>query len=91
MTRLPHSLEPKIVFKPNPTQSDPEHRDECYIAKWRVFSENGDYKYKTKVCSIRKHGRLAAYSQTKRALLDAHKDVIDLLVFMGRLNSIDLK
>ncbi|MDK9759426.1 Fe3+-citrate ABC transporter substrate-binding protein, partial [Vibrio sp. D173a] len=23
--------------------------------------------------------------------LDAHKDVIDLLVFMGRLNSIDLK
>jgi hypothetical protein len=56
-----------------------------------VFSDNGDYKYKTKVCSIRKHGRLAAYSQTKRALLDAHKDVIDLLIFMGRLNSIDLK
>ena len=27
MTRLPHSLEPKIVFKPNPTQTDPEHRD----------------------------------------------------------------
>lgn len=91
MTRLPHSLEPKIVFKPNPTQSDPGHRDECYIAKWRVFSENGDYKYRTKVCSIRKHGRLAAYSQTKRALLEAHKDVIELLIFMGRLNSIDLK
>ena len=49
MTRLPHSLEPKIVFKPNPTQSDPEHRDECYIAKWRVFAENGEYKYRTKV------------------------------------------
>lgn len=91
MTRLPHSLEPKIIYKPNPTQVDPEHRDACYIAKWREFNEEGAYKYRTIVRSINKYGKLAAYSQTKKALLQAHKDSLELLVFMGRLNSIDLK
>nr|MVG00930.1 iron ABC transporter substrate-binding protein [Vibrio cholerae] len=41
--------------------------------------------------SINKHGKLAAYTKTKKALLAAHKDCLDILVFMGRLNSIDLK
>ncbi len=91
MTRLPHSLEPKIVHKPNPTQTDPQHRDTCYIAKWREFNEHGEYKYKTVVRSISKYGKLAAYSQTKKALLDAHQDNLELLTFMGRLNSVHLK
>ncbi|MDP2571100.1 Fe3+-citrate ABC transporter substrate-binding protein [Vibrio sp. vnigr-6D03] len=91
MTRLPHSVEPVIVYKPNPTKSDPEHRDACYLAKWREFNESGEYKYKTKVCSINKHGKLAAYTQTKKALLEAHKNNIEILTYMGRLNSIDLK
>ncbi|GAD77795.1 hypothetical protein VAZ01S_092_00060 [Vibrio azureus NBRC 104587] len=91
MTRLPHSVEPKIVHKPNPTLENPENRDACYIAKWREFDEHGEYKYKTIVRSINKYGKLAAYMQTKKALLEAHKDNLELLSFMGRLQSIDLK
>ncbi|EGR0099777.1 TPA: Fe3+-citrate ABC transporter substrate-binding protein [Vibrio vulnificus] len=91
MTRLPHSLEPKIVHKPNPTLADPNNRDTCYIAKWRVINDKGEYKYKTVVRSISKYGKLAAYSQTKKALLEAHKENLEILTFMGRLNSIGLK
>lgn len=91
MTRLPHNLEPSIVYKPSPTLSDPDHRDACYIAKWRELCDDGKYRYRTKVCSINKHGKLAAYTQTKKALLVAHKDNLKILEFMGRLHSIDLK
>ncbi|EJN6827384.1 Fe3+-citrate ABC transporter substrate-binding protein [Vibrio cidicii] len=91
MTRLPHSLEPKIVHKPSPTQSDPNNRDTCYIAKWRELNDQGEYRYKTVVRSISKYGKLAAYSQTKKALLEAHKENLEILTFMGRLNSIGLK
>ena len=91
MTRLPHSIEPKIVHKPSPTKDNPDNRDTCYIAKWREMNDLGEYKYKTVVRSINKYGTLAAYIQTKKALLDAHKDNLDILAFMGRLNRIDLK
>ncbi len=87
MTRLPHDLEPKIIYK----SKDPETSAGYYIAKWREHLEDGKFKYRSKVCSIDKHGKLAAYSIAKRALLEAHKDNIDILIFMGRLNSIDLK
>lgn len=87
MTRLPHDLEPKIVYK----SRDPALSEGYYIAKWREYLGNGEFKYRSKVCSIDKHGKLAAYSIAKRALLEAHKDVIDILMFMGRLNSVDLK
>ncbi|OZT82333.1 Fe3+-citrate ABC transporter substrate-binding protein, partial [Vibrio sp. 03_296] len=30
-------------------------------------------------------------SQTKKALLEAHKENLEILTFMGRLNSIGLK
>ncbi|NLS11639.1 Fe3+-citrate ABC transporter substrate-binding protein [Vibrio sp. SM6] len=91
MTRLPHSVEPKIVYKPNPTQSDPNHRDACYIAKWRECDDDGTVHYKTVVRSIKKYGKLAAYTQTKKALLEAHRDNIEILSFMGRVASINLK
>ncbi|MDF4887213.1 hypothetical protein P3576_28705, partial [Vibrio parahaemolyticus] len=70
---------------------NPDNRDTCYIAKWREFNDDGEYKYKTVVRSISKYGKLAAYMQTKKALLEAHKDNLEILTFMGRLNSIDLK
>lgn len=41
--------------------------------------------------SIEAHGRLAAYTQCKKAILDAHSEEIELLRFMGRLSTIDLK
>jgi hypothetical protein len=91
MTRLPHSLEPKIIHKPRPTKDDPEYRDACYIAAWRTYDNQGECHFKSVVCSISKHGKLAAYSKTKKALLEAHKEYLDLLIYMGRLNSIDLK
>lgn len=87
MTRLPHDLEPKIIYK----SRDPETSQGYDIAKWREYDDQGNFTYRSSVCSIDKHGKLAAYSKAKRALLEAHKDNIDLLLFMGRLNSIDLK
>lgn len=91
MTRLPHSLEPKIIHKPRPTKSDPDAKDACYIAAWRSYDSNGKLIYKSVVCSIKRHGKLAAYSKTKKALLEANKENLEILEFMGRLNSIDLK
>ncbi|MEH0688369.1 Fe3+-citrate ABC transporter substrate-binding protein [Vibrio cholerae] len=91
ITRLPHSLEPKIIYKPRPTKHDPEARDECYIAAWRNYDDNGRLIYKSVVCSIKKHGRLGAYTKTKKALLEANKDNLEILEFMGRLTSIAFK
>lgn len=82
--RLPHSLEPKIVNKPAPTLTDPNHRLSCYLAKWKEFDEHGNYKLKTVVRSIDKYGKLSAYTQTKQALLDAHKDLIPIIEYMER-------
>ena len=91
MTRLPHSLEPKIIYKPRPTLDNPEARDPCYIAAWRHYDEKGNCIFQSVVCSINKHGKLAAYTKTKKALLEAYKEDLDILVYMGRFNSIDLK
>ncbi len=91
MTRLPHSLEPKIIYKPRPTSDNPDSRDACYIAAWRDYDNKGKCTFKSVVCSINKHGKLAAYTKTKKALLEAHKDCLDILIYMGRLSSIDLK
>ena len=91
MTRLPHSVEPKIIYKPRPTKSNPDYKDECYIAAWRTYDDNGRLTYKSVVCSVSKHGRLGAYTKTKKALLEANKDNLEILEFMGRLSSIDLK
>lgn len=87
-TRLPHSLEPKIINKPRPTVSDPDNVDACYLAAWREYDNKGNPTYKSVVCSINKHGKLAAYNRTKRALLAAYTDYIDILIFMGRVNTL---
>lgn len=91
MTRLPHNLEPKIIYKARNKNASPEEREPYYIAKWIEYDRQGGHKYHSKLCSIKKHGKLAAYTITKRALLAAHREIIPLLLFMGRLNSIDLK
>lgn len=66
MTRLPHSLEPKIIYKPRPTLDNPDCRDACYIAAWRNYDDKGHCTFKSVVCSINKHGKLAAYTKTKK-------------------------
>lgn len=84
LIRLPHSLEPQIVYKPHPTKNKPNQRLKCYIAKWRTDTENEPKRYKTVVRSIDKYGKLAAYSQTKRAIMEAQQHNIPILQFMGR-------
>lgn len=84
LIRLPHSLEPQIVYKPHPTKNKPNQRLKCYIAKWRIDTENEPKRYKTIVRSIDKYGKLAAYTQTKRALMEAQQHNIPILQFMGR-------
>ena len=91
MTRLPHSVEPKIIFNLDQLKLILTRKDECYIAAWRNYDKNGKLIYRSIVCSIKKHGRLAAYTKTKKALLEANKDNLEILEFMGRLTSIDLK
>ncbi|KOO07005.1 Fe3+-citrate ABC transporter substrate-binding protein [Vibrio sp. Vb5031] len=83
-TRLPHTLEPKIIFKPRG-----DTIDECYLAKFPVVV-NGQRKMKSVVRSIRNRGREEAYKQTKKAILDGYKDVLDIMLFMGRITADDL-
>lgn len=91
LIRLPHSLEPKQVNKPAPTLTDPNHRLLCYLAKWHEFDEEGNKTIKTMVRSTGRYGKLAAYTQTKEALMNAYKDQIPILEFMGRFAFVKLK
>ncbi|MCL9782124.1 Fe3+-citrate ABC transporter substrate-binding protein [Vibrio sp. S4M6] len=91
MTRLPHSLEPKVIYKPRPKIDDPDFKDECYIAAWRNYDNKGNLMYRSVVCSVNKHGKLGAYTKTKKALLEANKSNLEILEYMGRVSSIDLK
>jgi len=90
-TRLPHSLEPKLIEKPCPTKSNPDQTRPYYIAKWLEYDENGSSTYKSKLTNVTAMGKLAAYSQAKRILLEAHAQNIDILLFMGRVNTLKLK
>lgn len=83
-TRLPHSLEPKLIFKPRG-----DTYDECYLARFPAVVD-GQRKMRSIVRSIRSRGREEAYKQTKKALLDGYKDVIDIMLFMGRISADDL-
>ncbi|PJC86031.1 Fe3+-citrate ABC transporter substrate-binding protein [Vibrio sp. HA2012] len=91
MTRLPHELEPKIIYKAHSTKENPDHKEKYYIAKWREYTDDGKCKHRSTLCSINKYGKLAAYLKTKKKLLEVHKDNLEILMFMGRINSIDLK
>ncbi len=86
-TRLPHSLEPSIVYQKRPTKSDPDRRVAYYIAKWVVdVNEKGQPKYKTAKASVAAHGKLAAYGIVKRELTKALEPYIDVLSHMDRFN-----
>ncbi|MDG3034199.1 Fe3+-citrate ABC transporter substrate-binding protein [Vibrio parahaemolyticus] len=76
ITRLPHNLEPTIT--PN---------GRWYVAMWS--DENGVRHCRKR--SIDEHGKLAAYVACKKEMLKGCKGYIDILLFMGRLNTIDLK
>ncbi|MDE5179163.1 Fe3+-citrate ABC transporter substrate-binding protein [Vibrio fluvialis] len=90
-TRLPRSLEPKIVHKLRPSQSDANRVYRYYIARWSEFDVGGHQTIRSALANIDKMGERAAYNKAKRELLEAHKDSIDIMLFMGRLNLDDLR
>ncbi|MDD9197182.1 Fe3+-citrate ABC transporter substrate-binding protein [Aliivibrio sp. S3MY1] len=90
ITRLPHTLEPKIINKPSPTMADPDKKTPYYMARWTEYVD-GEKKIKSVIRAITDGCKLQAYTETKRALLDAHAGEIEILKFMGRINFIDLK
>ena len=91
ITRLPHSLEPKIVYKPRHMKDGTLTRSECYIAAWVEERPDGTRKTRSLVRSVEKHGRLAAYTACKRALLEGNSQYIEILDFMGRVATSKLK
>ncbi len=87
-TRLPHSLEPTVIYKPRPTLTEPDNVVPYYLAKWVVDYGDGERRYKSVLGNIEKMGKLAAYNKTKRALLAAYKDYVGILMYMGRVNTL---
>lgn len=82
ITRLPHTLEPTYI-----TVTDGGKILDVCQAMWT--NKNGE-----RCCrrySLNKYGKLAAYMKAKRAMLEAHKDVLELLKFMDRVSTIELK
>lgn len=82
--RLPKTLEPTykpehwIINKSNGKRvSTP-----IYVAKW-LNPETG--LSETTTAKIETHGRLRAYTITKRALLTVYEDYLPLISFMGRI------
>ncbi len=84
--RMPHSLTPALVYKPATLKSGKKVRRACYLAKWldRERSTKEHRYFKTRVFSIEKHGKLAAYSMAKQALLKGYEDYIPVIQYMER-------
>lgn len=84
LSRLPRNLEPTLRIA-----SDKDSLPYEYVASW--IERKGDTV--TKVArrySCDKHGKLAAYTKAKQALLTAHKEDLPLLIFMGRAPAVKL-
>lgn len=82
ITRLPHTLEPTYL-----TVTDGGKTLDVCQAMW---SDRKGERHCRRY-SLNKHGKLGAYIKAKKAILKAHRDVIDILLFMNRINTIDLK
>ncbi len=89
--RLPHSLEPTLIMKHKPTIDEPDRKIPYYIAKWCISHENGKRKYKSMLASVERYGKLGAYNRAKRALMEAHRDILPILTRLERFNIVKLK
>ncbi|ARR10301.1 Fe3+-citrate ABC transporter substrate-binding protein [Vibrio parahaemolyticus] len=85
-TRLPHSLEPKLIEKNAPIKSDPRRKKLHYLAKWYVYGDDGSLSTKTTVVSVEKYGKLGAYNKAKRKLTEVYKNEIEILSYMDRFS-----
>lgn len=86
ITSLPHTLEPTLQTTFCGDKGD-NYAIDVYQAMWT--DKNG--KRHCRKYSLNKHGKLAAYTKAKRAMLEAHADVLDLLKYMNRVSTIELK
>lgn len=88
LANLPMTLEPLLVDK----KTGESTSIPVYRVMWgRHDDELGKSKRVLRQYSINKHGKLGAYAKAKKAILDAHKNVLGLLIFMGRAKSVTLK
>lgn len=74
-----------------PIKMHTKHGTLSYAAYWSERDTNDNTVRKHRKYSTKKHGKLGAYLKAKRALLDAHQDRIELLLFMGKISPLDLK
>ncbi len=81
LRRLPVTLEPVTC-----SLSRGKLEGRFYLATW---SDGQGNQIKTQY-SINKYGRIGAYCRAKADLIDAYRDVIELLVYMGRVSIEDL-
>ncbi|EMY6611263.1 hypothetical protein [Vibrio harveyi] len=79
LARLPRSLEPLERIA-----SDRKSLTLEFVANWTERDRYGHPLKKSRRYSCEKHGKLAAYTMAKKALIDANQSNMDLLVFMGR-------
>ncbi|MCG9576061.1 hypothetical protein L1D14_07390 [Vibrio tubiashii] len=86
LARLPRSLEPLVR-----SASDRKSPTLEYVANWIERDKHGNPIKKSRRYSIEKHGKLAAYTKAKSALLKAHTSNMQLLIFMGRSPVIKFK
>ncbi|WP_045391839.1 hypothetical protein [Vibrio rotiferianus] len=82
--RLPKNLEPTLRVVPGRKTKTYE-----YTANW-VVKEGDNLKKVARRYSCNKHTKLGAYIKAKQALLDAYKNEMKLLVFMGRAPIVSL-
>lgn len=85
--RIPHSMEPAYIEKPATLKSGEIARRPCYLAKWVNWEKTtprGKTYYSSKVFSIEKYGKLAAYSMAKKALQEGYKNYIPIVNHMER-------
>lgn len=85
LSSLPRNLEP---YQRNAT--DRKSLTLEYIARWKK-EVDGKKIIVSRRYSCDKHGKLAAYALAKAALIEAYKDKMELLKFMGRNSTVSLK
>ncbi|HHF2940539.1 TPA: Fe3+-citrate ABC transporter substrate-binding protein [Vibrio diabolicus] len=82
LARLPKSLDPRL------TTIDGK---QYYVARYTKYDEN-DQKHEHYIkVSVNAYGKLAAWTIAKRKLLQAHSDVIDVLMHIEKVSSVQLK
>ncbi|HHX8304449.1 TPA: Fe3+-citrate ABC transporter substrate-binding protein [Vibrio diabolicus] len=82
LARLPKSLDPRL------TTIDGK---QYYVARYTKYDEsNQKHEHSIKV-SVNANGKLAAWTIAKRKLLNAHSDVMDVLLHIENVSSVQLK